>query len=114
MFGGAELEQRAAAYRVVDAHHRAGGAATGGDFFHGQGIGDVIDVAAAPFFRHHHAQQAQFAHLPHHGVIDPAGLVPLGGPGRQLALGELAGHIADHALVFVEFDIVHLLCLPQA
>ncbi|MCY1432088.1 hypothetical protein D9M71_480750 [compost metagenome] len=107
LFGGAVGQQRATAHRVVDTHHRPGGAATGGDLFHGQGVGDVVGVAAAEIFRHHHAQQAQFAHLAHQVVVDPAGLFPGLGPWRDLGAGEVPRHVADHPLLFGEFQILH-------
>ncbi|MNQ87009.1 hypothetical protein D3C85_1022190 [compost metagenome] len=109
----AEIQDRAATDRVMNTHQRTDGAIAGGDFFHGQGIGDVIDVAAAPFFGHHHAEQAQLAHLRYQGVIDPAGFLHGLGLGRDLATGEVAGHVADHALLFTQFEVVHrasLLC----
>ncbi len=103
----AVVEDRPAADRVVDAHQRASGSVTGGDFLHGQGVGDIVDVGAAPFLGHHHAQQAQFTHLVDEAVVDPAGLFPSLGMGRDLATGEVAGHVADHHLFFAQFDIVH-------
>ena len=72
----AVIQHRAAAHRIVDAHQRAGGAVAGGDFLHGQGVGDVVDIAAAPFFRDDHAEQAKLSHLGDQGVVDPAGLFP--------------------------------------
>ena len=107
LFFAAVVEHRAAAHRVVDAHQRAGGTVAGGDFFHRQGVGDVVDIGAAPFLGHHHAQQAQLAHLRHQGVIDPAGLFPGLGMGRDFAAGKIPGHVADHDLLFAQFDIVH-------
>ncbi|MNZ46568.1 hypothetical protein D3C78_642520 [compost metagenome] len=103
----AVLEDRAAAYRVVDAHQRASGAVAGGDFLDRQGIGHIVDVGAAPGFRHYHAEQTELAHLGDQGVVDPAGLFPGLGVGRDLAAGEIARHVADHALLFGQFDIVH-------
>ncbi|MDT4837894.1 hypothetical protein FQZ97_716370 [compost metagenome] len=103
----AEVEDGPAAHRVVDAHQRAEGAVAGGDFLHRQGIGHVVDVAAAPLLGHHHAEQAQLAHLLHQPVVDPAGLFPGLGPGRDLGAGEVPRHVADHALLFGEFQVLH-------
>ncbi len=103
----AVIQHRAAAHRIVDAHQRAGGAVAGGDFFHGQGVGHVVDIAAAPFFRDDHAEQAKLAHLGDQSVVDPAGLFPGLCMGGDLAAGEVARHVADHALVFAEFEVMH-------
>ncbi|MCY1182419.1 hypothetical protein D9M73_229780 [compost metagenome] len=105
--GGAVFQQRAAAHRIVDAHQRAEGTVAGRDFFNGQGVGHIVGIAAAPGVRYDHAQQAQLAHLRHHGVIDPARLLPGRGVRADFAAGEVARHVADHALFFVQFDIVH-------
>jgi hypothetical protein len=91
----------------VDAHERAGRAVTGRNLFHGQGVGDVIDVGAAPFLRHHHAEQTQFAHLRDQTVVDPASLFPGLRMGRDFATGKVPGHVADHDLFFGQFEIVH-------
>ncbi|MDT4839048.1 hypothetical protein FQZ97_728280 [compost metagenome] len=53
---GAILVDGPTAHGVVDAHHRSGSAVAGGDFLHGQGVGNIVDVRATPFFRHHHAE----------------------------------------------------------
>ncbi|MNH18760.1 hypothetical protein D3C79_784770 [compost metagenome] len=108
LFGAAVGEQRAAADRVVDAHQRTGSAIASGDFFNRQGIGDIVGVAAAPLFRYDHAEQAQLAHLLDHCIIDPAGFFPGLGMGRNLATGEIAGHVADHDLFFCQFQVLHL------
>ncbi len=107
LFVAAVVEHRAAAYRVVNAHERAGRAVTGRDFLDGQGIGDVVDVSAAPFLGHNHAEQAQLTHLRHQRVVDPASLFPGLGVGRDFATGKIPGHVADHHLFFSQFEIVH-------
>ncbi|MNV07612.1 hypothetical protein D3C71_980500 [compost metagenome] len=103
----AVIEHRPATHRVVDAHERTGGAVAGRDFFHRQRVGNVVDVGAAPFLRHHHAQQAQFTHLRHQTVVDPAGLFPGLGVRRDFTAGKVPGHVADHYLFFSQFEIVH-------
>ena len=111
---GAEFEDGAAADGAVHAHQGGGGGAAGGDFLDGQGVGDVIGVGAAPFVRHHHAEQAQFAQLGdgrHRQSSRP--LSNWAAWGAEFLAREIPRGIANHAL-FVGVEVRPPLSRPRA
>ncbi|MNE82265.1 hypothetical protein D3C80_1789760 [compost metagenome] len=108
---GAELQNRTTTDRVVNTHQCTYRTIAGRNLLHGQGIGDVVDVSATPFFRDHHSQQTKFAHLLHQVIVDPAGFFHVFGFGRDLTTGKVAGHVANHSLLFSQFEVVHWVSL---
>ena len=103
----AVFEDRATAYRVVNAHQRAGGAIAGRNLFDRQGVGYVINIGATPFFWYHHTEQTQLAHFRDQGVVNPACFFPRLGMGRDFATGKITGHVANHYVFFAQFDVLH-------
>nr|GFA09643.1 hypothetical protein [Tanacetum cinerariifolium] len=98
---------RVVPHRAVHAHQRTGGAICGGDFFDRQGVGHVIDVAAAPLLGDDHAQQAQLTKLGDERVVDPAGFLPGLRVGGDFIARKISRHVADHHLFFGQFKILH-------
>ena len=102
----AALENAGADQRVVDAHRRRRADVAGRDLLHGERVGDVVGAGAVPFRRHQHAHQPELAHAGQDVVRIAAVQVPRAGMGGELARGEVARHVADHALLVGEEDAV--------
>jgi hypothetical protein len=67
----------------------------------------AISVGAAEFRRHDHAEQAQFAELADHAIGNGLVAVPLRRVRREHFARELAGSVADHALLFGQKTVDH-------
>ena len=66
----------------------------------------MVGPGAVPFRRHQHPHQPELAHPGQDVVRIAAVQVPRAGVGRELALGEVARHVADHALLVGQEDAV--------
>ena len=66
----------------------------------------MVGAGAVPFRRHQHAHQPEPAHAGEEVVGVAALQVPPAGMGGELALGEVARHVADHALLVGQEDAV--------
>ena len=101
----AELANGVADKRVVHRHDDAGGRAARGDFFHGDGIAQVVQAGAAPFLIDGDAQKAQLCQLFDLLGRKLAGLVGLVGNRRQLVFGEPPRGVQNHLLRFIEREV---------
>ena len=62
---GAELVDRIADQRVVDAHDHAGRRAGAADLLHREHVADVVDAGAAVLLGDRHAEEAELGHARH-------------------------------------------------
>ncbi len=78
------------------------------DLFDGQAEGEGIGIAAAEFGRVEHPRDAEFAHAPVEGVVEPGGPVALLGAGGYLLACEIADRALDLELRLAVTVRVHL------
>ena len=100
---GAKFQYRHAADGIMATHHDSHGAIGGGNFLQCHGVGYIVESGAAPFRRHRHAHQAQFAHGREDIPWKMRIVLPRRRIGGNLFRGECPRHIADHDL-FVSRD----------
>ena len=103
---GAAPEYAGADQRVVDAHRRGRADIARRDLLHGERVGHVVGTRPVPFRRHQHPHEPEPAHAGEDVVRVAAVQVPIARVRRELALGEVARHVADHALLVGEEDAV--------
>ena len=91
--------------RGLHAHHAAIAAVHPLDLARDQAIGDVRGRRAAVIFGQRHPQQAQCPHFAKDLAFGHLVFIGVQNPGQQPALREIAGGIADHALVVVQLVV---------
>ena len=102
---GAELVERVAHERVVDAHDDARRGAGARDLLHRQHVADGVEAGAAPLLGHGHAEQAQLGHARHQLLGVPVVAIDLGGLGQHFVLGEVGGGLLHQPLLVGELEV---------
>src|SRR5581483_642874 len=102
---GAEVDEGrdAQADRGLQGDGQRGVAA--GDLLQGEAVGDEVAAGTAHALGEGQGEEAEPGHAGDQVVGELAGLVVVGGPGDDLALGEVAAEVADGALLVAELEI---------
>ncbi|MNX86628.1 hypothetical protein D3C86_1185180 [compost metagenome] len=86
----------------MDAHDGGTGAVTGSDLLQRQGIGDGTGFRPAIVLRDQHAEETEPAHFFQLVFREPAFPVARASTGGEPLAGEIAGHVPDLLLGFVQ------------
>jgi len=84
---------------------QARGPAGPGDLFQGQAVAGVVSSGSTVFLSDRQAHEAEAGHLPEDVEGEGSRPVDLLGLGRNLALGEVPGGIADELLIFRQLEV---------
>ena len=105
LLGRAELNDRRDAERhgrlERDRTTRVGAS----DLLHGEAVGDEVTACATDLLREGQSKQPEPRHAGDEFVGEIAGLVVMGGPRRDLRLGEVAYHVANVTLLVTEIKV---------
>jgi hypothetical protein len=88
--------------RVVDRHDHPCIGTPSTDFFHGNGIREIIKLRTTPLCINHHAEETKFTHFLHLLCGELVLLVDLSGDRDQFFFGKCATHFRDGNMLFAE------------